>query len=40
MREMELLMRTLRKELPDTLAVMRLSGMELADVLQEFGGLG
>jgi hypothetical protein len=40
MHEMALLMKVLRRELPDTLAVARLSGMELSDVMQEFGALG
>lgn len=40
MREMAEVTRLLRKELLDTLAVMRLAGMELADCAQEFSELG
>jgi hypothetical protein len=37
---MESLLLTLQAEIPDTAAVLRLSGMELADCIQEVGALG
>lgn len=40
MEEMEVLVRSLQDELPDALAAVRLSGLEIADAVEEVSGLG